>query len=151
MNAKLPHTSLFAIFLATSLVASAPSAASPVGRWKTFDEETGQAKSIISLYLEKDELKARIDSLLPAPGKDPNRVCDQCAGERKGKRIRGMIVAWGLFLKNNAWEGGHILDPANGKTYRCRITMDPGGKTLTVRGFIGFSLLGRSQKWESAN
>ena len=151
MNAKLSTTALFAVMSAASLAASAPSAASPVGRWKSFDEETGQAKSIISLYVEKDELKARIDSLLPVPGKDPNRVCEKCDGDRKGKRIQGMIVAWGLALKENAWEGGRILDPANGKIYRCRITMDPGGKTLTVRGFIGFSLLGRSQKWERVN
>ncbi len=135
-------------FLLTLAVAGASPAPSLLGRWKTLDDKTGEAKSIVSVYVESGELKARVDSLLPLPGKDPNRVCEKCEGERKGQRIRGMIVAWGLKPKNGVWEGGRILDPVNGKIYRCRIAADPDGKTLIVRGYIGISLLGRSQKWE---
>jgi hypothetical protein len=129
-------------------VAFANYATSPIGRWKTFDDHSGQAKSIVSIYLESGELQVRVDSLLPAPGKDPNKICEICPGERKGKRIRGMVVGWGLKPRDGAWEDGRILDPGNGKIYRCRITLNPDGKTLTVRGYIGVTWLGRSQKWE---
>ena len=135
-------------FLVLTLAALGLSAPSPEGRWKTFDDKTGRAKSIVSLFLENGELKVRVDSLLPAPGKDPNKVCDKCPGERRGRRIRGMVVGWGLREKDGAWEGGKILDPENGKIYRCRLTVRPDNKYLVVRGYVGISLLGRSQKWE---
>ena len=131
-----------------ALASWAASAESPVGRWKTVDDATGKAKSIISIYLEGKELKAKVDTLFSKPGEDPNRVCEKCAGELKGKRIRGMIIVWGLKSKGMSWEGGRILDPGNGKIYRCALTVNQDNKTLTVRGFVGFSLLGRSQKWE---
>lgn len=127
--------------------ASTPSC---LGKWKTFDDETGQAKSIVTIFQEGGEVKARIDSLLLLPGEDPSRVCVACSGDRKGKRIWGMVIAWGLKPQGNAWEDGHILDPKNGKTYKCKLIPNPDGKHLTVRGFIGFSLLGRSQIWERA-
>jgi uncharacterized protein (DUF2147 family) len=142
---RLPALSAW-LFLAFAL--SGHAAPSPEGRWKTFDDKTGEAKSIVLLYVENGGLKVRVDSLLPTPGKDPDKICDLCPGERKGKRIRGMVVGWGLREKDGVWEGGHILDPENGKVYRCRITVDPDGKALTVRGYVGVSLLGRSQRWE---
>ena len=47
----------------------------------------------------------------------------------------------------DAWTGGEILDPKNGKIYRCKITPSTDGKSLDVRGFIGVSFIGRSQTW----
>ena len=91
------------------------------GRWETFDDETGKAKSIIRLYVEKGELKGAVDSLLPWPGKSPDRVCEECSDERKGKPIRGMTVLWGMKSHGSSWEDGRILDPGNGKIYRCKL------------------------------
>ena len=47
----------------------------------------------------------------------------------------------------DVWEGGHIVDPDNGKIYKLKMTPIEGGKKLEVRGFIGFALLGRTQTW----
>jgi uncharacterized protein (DUF2147 family) len=74
-------------------------------------------------------------------------VCDKCTDERKGQKIIGMTIVKGIKQKGDAYEGGEILDPDNGKTYRCKMKVLESGKKLEVRGFIGISLFGRSQTW----
>ena len=56
---------------------------------------------------------------------------------------------WGLTRESGEewWESGSILDPDNGKTYRCKIRLTNGGKNLDVRGYVGISLFGRTQTW----
>ncbi len=119
----------------------------PVGRWETIDDETGERKSIVAIWEEDGRLFGRIESLFRQPGEDPNPLCDQCDGERKDQPIIGMTILWDLRRDGNEYSGGHILDPNNGRTYRCRIAVEDGGAKLRVRGFIGFSLLGRTQYW----
>jgi uncharacterized protein (DUF2147 family) len=58
-----------------------------------------------------------------------------------------MEILWDLKPEGSAWSGGFIFDPDNGKTYKCVVEVQDGGKKLKVRGFIGFSLLGRTQYW----
>ena len=58
-----------------------------------------------------------------------------------------MVIMDGMKAKGEVFEGGHILDPDNGETYQCKIKLDSTGNKLEVRGFIGVSLLGRSQTW----
>lgn len=143
---------LFTIFvivlvsLATGSVGFADSA-SPVGLWKTIDDERGEVKSLVRIFEEDGSLVGMIAKLFPKPGKDPNPVCDQCSGDKKDKPILGMVILWGLTKQDDEWSGGFILDPNKGKTYKCKIKLEEAGGALTVRGYIGFSLLGRSQTW----
>ena len=58
-----------------------------------------------------------------------------------------MIIMTGLKHDGDMYSGGEILDPANGKTYKCKIWLEEKGKKLHVRGFIGMALLGRTQVW----
>jgi uncharacterized protein (DUF2147 family) len=58
-----------------------------------------------------------------------------------------MTILWGLKKQGDEYQGGEILDPENGKIYRARMRLVDDGKKLDVRGFIGFSLFGRSQIW----
>ena len=132
--------------LTTGSVGFADSA-SPVGLWKTIDDETGEVKSLVRISEEGGSLVGTIDKLFPKPGKDPNPVCDKCPGDKKDKPILGMVFLWGLTQQGEEWSGGSILDPDNGKTYKCKVRVEGTGGTLTVRGYIGFSLLGRSQTW----
>lgn len=147
---------LFTIFLilvvslATSSVGFADSA-SPVGLWKTIDDETGEVKSLVRISEVDGSLVGTIDKLFPKPGKDPNPVCDKCEGDKKDKPILGMVILWGLTEQGKEWSGGSILDPKSGKTYKCNVRVEGTGGTLTVRGYIGFSLLGRSQTWIRMN
>ncbi|HEY0563645.1 MAG TPA: DUF2147 domain-containing protein, partial [Methylophilus sp.] len=64
-----------------------------------------------------------------------------------GQKIIGMTIAKGLKKNGNQYDGGEILDPENGKLYKCKMKLDDTGNQLEVRGYIGFSLLGRSQTW----
>ena len=120
-------------------------AVSPVGVWKTIDDETGQAKSLIRIVESNGVLSGKIEKLL-TPGKE-NSKCDKCEGELKDQPVLGMEILKGLRKGDDVWEGGTILDPNNGKTYRSQLQVVDGGKKIEVRGYIGIPLLGRSQIW----
>lgn len=117
------------------------------GVWKTVDDEDGQAKSHINLYEENGKTYGQVIKLLP--GADPT-ICKKCDGDLKNKPIEGMIVLYDMEPDGDAYTGGDILDPANGKTYSCKIELD-GDDKLSVRGYIGHPLLGRTQTWYRVN
>lgn len=120
---------------------------SPAGVWKSIDDETKRERSIIRITEVNGEFKGVVEKLFDQPGDDPAHLCKKCKGERKDKPIVGMTILWGLKKDGDTWAGGEILDPHNGKTYRCKMTLSDDGKSLNVRGFIGISLIGRSQTW----
>jgi uncharacterized protein (DUF2147 family) len=141
---------LLALSLSASLLlplALAGQQSSPVGRWETIDDETEERKSIVAIWEENGRLYGKIESLFRQPDEDPDPVCDQCDGDRRDQPIIGMTILWDLRRDKDEYSGGHILDPNNGRTYRCRIAVEEDGMRLKVRGFIGFSLLGRTQYW----
>ncbi|HEX8697910.1 MAG TPA: DUF2147 domain-containing protein, partial [Myxococcaceae bacterium] len=84
------------------------------------------------------------------PNEPQNPVCDKCEGALKNQPIIGMVILRDLKKDDDEWTGGTILDPGNGKTYKCKIAVEAGGKKLKVRGYIGMSLLGRTQHWVRA-
>jgi uncharacterized protein (DUF2147 family) len=119
--------------------------ATPVGLWKTIDDETKQEKSLVRITESAGVLSGRIEKIVDPAKQDS--VCDKCDDARKGQKVLGMTIVEGV--KKNAgepyWDGGTILDPNNGKTYKVRMTPKDGGKALEVRGFIGFFF--RNQQW----
>jgi uncharacterized protein (DUF2147 family) len=119
---------------------------SPVGYWKTIDDETNKPKSIVQIYEVDGKVHAKIVKLFRGPDEEQDPYCDKCKGDKKDKRIIGMEMMWGLEQDDNEWEGGKILDPKNGKEYSCYISLEDEN-TLKVRGFVGFSLIGRTQYW----
>ncbi len=123
---------------------------SPVGQWKTISDKTGEAQSFIKIWIDNGELIGKIEKLVRKPGQDPNPLCDQCSGEKKDQPIQGMTVIWSLTQDDDEWNGGYILDPDNGKTYRCIVRVVDNGRKLHARGYIGFSLFGRTQVWHRA-
>ena len=119
-----------------------------VGLWQTFSDETGKPEGFIRVRLIGEELRGTIERGMP--GDDPNELCTKCPGERKNQRKIGMTIMTGLHRQDDHWGGGEILDPDNGRIYRCKIrAVDSGGK-LEVRGYLGISLLGRTQTWVRA-
>jgi uncharacterized protein (DUF2147 family) len=115
------------------------------GNWVTIDDETGVEKSIIKLYIENDTLYGRIETLLLE--EDQDQLCTNCTGSELNQPIEGLIILKGLTRDGEQWIGGTILDPANGKEYQCTLTLE-GDSELNVRGFIGFSFIGRTQRWK---
>jgi len=121
---------------------------SPVGTWKTVDDETGKEKSWIQITERDGKLYGTIVKLLTEPNDGKDKLCTKCKGSFKDKNIVGMTNMWGLkHGDGNVWDGGNIMDPNNGKTYRCLIELQDGGNKLRVRGFMGFSFIGRNQFW----
>lgn len=118
-----------------------------VGKWKTIDDETGKPKSIVEIFKDGETIKGKIVELINPT--EPNPTCKECSGDKKDQPVQGLEIIWDMKEKtaNKEWTGGQILDPKNGKVYKCRLRLDEDGSKLEVRGFIGFSLLGRSQTW----
>jgi len=126
--------------------ASAAEAGSPIGLWKTIDDKTGNARAIVRVYEQNAKLFGRIERSF-TPGAE-NRVCDVCTDERKGQPIIGLVIIRNMQSKDGEFAGGDILDPETGAVYRCKFHLDQDGARLIVRGYIGISLLGRSQVWQ---
>ena len=135
----------FALLLGALLTAQASE--SPVGLWRTIDDKTGKEKSLVRIVEANGVLRATIEKLYREPHEEQNPNCDKCPGDRKNKPVLGMTIMTGLKKAGSEYDGGEILDPANGKIYRCKMWTAEGGKKLNVRGFIGVSLLGRTQVW----
>jgi uncharacterized protein (DUF2147 family) len=129
-------------------VASTPSIAeelTPTGLWKTIDDKTGKPKGLVRIYEEKGRLFGKIErSFDPAHALEK---CDKCPGDRKDRPMIGLVVLRGMEKHGNEYTGGDILDPDDGSVYRCKFKLMEQGKKLELRGFIGFSLLGRNQTW----
>ena len=115
------------------------------GTWVNIDDETGVEKSEITLYVENGKLYGKIQRLLLP--EDQGKVCEKCKGKEKNQPIEGLIIVKGLVKDGEVWTDGKILDPANGKSYDCTIKLDDSN-TLNVRGYLGFSFIGRSQVWK---
>ena len=120
---------------------------SPVGLWKTIDDNSGQAKGLVRIREANGQYEGKIEKIFPASGDDPAPKCEKCDGIRRNQPVLGMTFLWGLKKHGDEYQGGEILDPESGKIYRAKIKLADGGRKLEVRGFIGFSLLGRSQVW----
>ena len=132
---------------------SATDTSTPVGTWKQVDDVTGKVKSIIQISDSNGTLEGKVTQLLNRSPEDVARdgehpKCTKCDGPRKDEPIEGMTILWGVSKDGDVWDGGKILDPKNGKVYKVKLTLQDGGQKLDVRGFIGFSLLGRSQTWQ---
>lgn len=121
---------------------------SPVGKWKTIDDETKKEKSIVEITEANGTLSGKIVQLFKKPEEDQNPKCVKCKGDLKDQPILGMTILWNLKPNGEKWADGEIMDPNNGKTYSCKMSLIDGGNKLEVRGFLGFSLLGRTQVWE---
>jgi uncharacterized protein (DUF2147 family) len=149
MKITTPRSPLLAAALLTGLLActSAWADGSPVGLWKNIDDATGKPKALIRISESEGELKGKIEKLFRAPEEDQNPRCEKCEGDLKDQPIIGMTILSGLKKDGDDYSGGQILDPANGKLYKSKLSVIEGGKKLNVRGYIGMPMLGRTQTW----
>ncbi len=124
----------------------------PVGTWKTIDDSTGKPRSLVEISAAPDgKLHGQIVQLIREPGEDPDPVCDKCTGALHSHKVKGLFILWGFSKDGDVWTGGRIFDPkkqgSNEDPYKAKLTPTNGGQDLKVRGYIGFSLLGRTQVW----
>jgi uncharacterized protein (DUF2147 family) len=121
--------------------------ATPVGLWKTIDDNTNKERSLIRITEAGGVLTGRIEKSLD-PDAKPGAVCDKCTDERKGQPMIGLTLI--RNVKQNAddkgvWDSGDITDPDNGKVYRVRLKPIEEGRKLEVRGYLGPFY--RTQTW----
>ncbi|BES59958.1 DUF2147 domain-containing protein [Dysgonomonas capnocytophagoides] len=120
------------------------SAQSVIGKWKTFDDKTGDAKSVVEIYEKDSKVYGKIIEILNPEKK--NDKCTKCSGLDKDKPLKGLTIIKGLKKNGKEYSDGEILDPSSGKLYKCTISLENKDK-LKVRGYVGISAFGRSQTW----
>ena len=133
---------LTVLFVAVAGIFSA--GAQVTGKWKTIDDETGEAKSIVEIYESNGKIYGKVVEILNPAKK--NAKCTKCSGADKDKPILGLTIIKGLTKDGDEYTDGDILDPNKGKLYSCTIELD-GNDKLDVRGYVGVSLFGRTQTW----
>jgi uncharacterized protein (DUF2147 family) len=119
-------------------------AQSVTGKWKTFDDETKEAKSIVEITERDDKIYGKVIEILNPAKK--NIRCTNCSGTDKDKPVLGLEILKGLSKDGKGYSDGKILDPSNGKLYKCTVSLD-GNDKLKVRGYVGISAFGRTQNW----
>lgn len=139
----MKNSIIYSFFFVLAGIISAQSQ-SVVGKWKTIDDETGAAKSVVEIYEANGKIYGKVVQILEKGKED--KLCEECKGDKKNKPIKGLVIIDGLSKNGNEWDGGKIIDPRSGKEYKCAISLENENK-LKVRGYVGFSLLGRTQYW----
>lgn len=117
----------------------------PAGLWQSVSDVDGKPKAFIRIRELQGEFIGVIEQVLNPQKRDA--LCEQCPGERHNQPIVGLTIIDGVRRDGEHFAGGKILDPDTGKVYSCKLTPIDGGKRLEVRGFLGFSLFGRTQVW----
>lgn len=147
---RLGRRALVLGMLATSLAPAAGEAErSAEGYWTTIDDDGKTPSSVVEIFAHRGKLFGKIVKLIKPREKDPR--CTECDGARKNQRILGMQILRDFTADGDGeWSGGYILDPRNGKEYKCQLELLDGGRRLKVRGYIGIALFGRTQHWQRA-
>ena len=117
-----------------------------IGQWKTFDDKTNEKKGIVEIYKTDNLYFAKIIETFIG---EENSICEACKGTKKNQPILGLVVIENIKKDENEFNGGSILDPENGEIYKCSLELinNNNNNKLKVRGYLGFSIFGRTQYW----
>lgn len=120
-----------------------------VGKWKTIDDNSGEEKSVVEIFERGGKIYGKVVKIFPKPGDDPDPVCDECPEDdaRYNKKIIGMEIIKDMVKTGTEYAEGSILDPEEGKIYRCKLWVE--GNELMVRGYWGPFF--RTQTWKRVN
>ena len=117
-----------------------------LGKWTTIDDNSGEPRSVIEITARGSNFFGKVIKIHTKPSEDPDPVCDKCdqSDPRFNQKVIGMEILQDLSHDGNSFSGGHILDPENGKVYRCKLWIENG--ELRVRGYWGPFF--RTQTWK---
>jgi uncharacterized protein (DUF2147 family) len=132
-----------ATLLIIQAVSSAPTAA---GVWRQVDD-AGKVGALVTITEDGGVFVGWLSRLFLDPGDDPNPICGKCPGDKLNQPLLGLVFIEGMKQSGLDYDGGTILDPETGKVYSARMSLSPNGTSLTVRGYLGLSIFGKSQTW----
>jgi len=141
-----------ALLLAGAALGAAAQATSPVGLWRTIDDNTKKDKSLVRIVEANGVYTGKVEKIVD-PDSPKDATCKECSDDRKDKPVVGMTIIRNVKASaddKDVFEGGDILDPNNGKVYRVKLKLIDNGSKLDVRGYIGTPILGRTQTWVRA-
>lgn len=141
---------VFAVWITAGSVYGQSAALGPAGQWHTFGDGGTQPRAVIRITEAGGVFTGRIVRSL-VPGEDPDKLCTKCGGERRDQRLMGLAFLTGMKRTGGEYSGGEILDPDTGGVYRSAMRLSDDGRRLTVRGYIGIPLFGRTQEWVRAD
>jgi uncharacterized protein (DUF2147 family) len=136
------------VLLLMTAASGAWAQATPAGLWKTIDDKSKSERALVRISEAGGVFTGRIEKVLAADAV-PGARCDKCEGDRKDQPMLGLEIVRAVKKSDsdNLWDGGTILDAAEGKVYKVRMQPADGGKKLEVRGYVGMPMLGRTQTW----
>lgn len=145
---------LIASITSLILAANSPLARSGelAGLWQEYDDQTGKVEALIRIERAADDTyEGKIEKLIPETPANPGKLCTACKGGLHDKPLLGLRILSGMKRKDDLnFEGGEIVDPDDGKVYKCLIRLSEDGDTIKVTGYIGFTWLAQSETWRRA-
>ena len=126
------------------LTAAEPSAA---GMWAQIFPD-GRVGGWFLIFEHDGTYEGAITKMFLRPGDDPNPICTHCTGDQKNTPSLGLVIIKGMQRNGLVYQNGSILDPRDGHVYQAKMTLSPDGQQLTLRGYLGFELLGQNQVWK---
>ncbi len=135
---------LIILFSAVSIFAGKESDA-VLGTWMT---EEKNAK--VEIFKDGDTYSGKIVWIKEPKNADGSDKTDKNNPDedKRSRKLVGLKMLYDfVYDEDNVWEDGEIYDAKSGKTYSCKMTLSEDGKTLEVRGYIGFSMFGRTTEW----
>lgn len=138
---------LAAALLTCAVSTAAAADPTPVGLWTTIDDRSGKVRSEVRIYERDGALHGRIEKII-LPGK--HERCVACTDERRDQPALGLVIIRNMKSDGDAWSGGDVLDPENGKVYTATLRLEDEGKVLKLRGYVGLPMFGRTQTWTRA-
>ncbi|MCW1843946.1 DUF2147 domain-containing protein [Prosthecomicrobium hirschii] len=136
-----------AVAAGLSTLAGARAMETAAGDWAQADDKTGKIRSHVRIVERGGVFSGHVQRVYPDPGESSHPICDKCPGRLKNQPIVGMTFMRGFRRDGNTYTGGTVLDPEDGNIYQGTMTLSPDGHSLTLRGYVGTPLFGRSQVW----
>lgn len=139
-------------FIFLSLLSSASWGVELAGLWQEYNDDTGNPEALIRITkMTDDTYEAKIEKIIPDTAENSASLCTHCTGSLHNRPLLGLRILSGLKRRDKlTFEEGEIIDPDDGKIYRCNIRLSEDGKTSQVTGYLSFNWIGHSEIWRKA-